>query len=99
VKNEAEKIELQNEVETFGELVEKGVEIVLLGNCFADFQQGLELPAGRVEGRRTPRFSGRILRFRHENENSIWFGGLTTKGRACGTAGQLRILKAHLPEM
>ena len=80
MKNESEKIELQDGVEAHGELVEEGFEIVLLGNCFADLQQGLELPAGRIEWRGRARVSGRILRFRHENENSTGFVELTTEG-------------------
>jgi len=69
-------------MEAFSEFVKKSLELVLLRNCLTDFQQRLELSAGRIEGRRKMRFRGRVLRFRHENENSTRFGGVTTKGKA-----------------
>jgi len=79
VKNQAEKIELQDGMEAFGKFVKERLRIVLLRDGFADFQQGLELPAGRIERRGGTRFGRRILRFRHENENSTRFGGVTRK--------------------
>jgi len=87
VKNEAEKIELQDGVEAHGEFVEEGLEIVLLRNCLADFQQGLELPAGRIEGRRRTRCSGRILRFRHKTRIASGLAGSQPReGHAAGRA-------------
>ena len=85
VENETEKIELQDGMEAFSEFVKKSLELVLLRNGLTDFQQRLELPAGRIEGRRKMHFPGRVLRFRHENENSTQFGGVTTKGKPCGS--------------
>ena len=52
VKNQAEKIELQDGVESIGKLVEEELEVALLGDCFADFEESLELPHGLREGRR-----------------------------------------------
>jgi len=50
MENQAEKIELQNGVEAVGEFVEKELEVALLGDCFADFEQGFELAHGLREG-------------------------------------------------
>ncbi len=52
MKNQAEKIELQDGVEAIGKLVEEELEVALLGNRFADFKEGLELPHRLCEGRR-----------------------------------------------
>jgi hypothetical protein len=41
------------------------------------------LPAGRIEWRGRTGFERGVFRFRHENENSTRFGGVTRK---CGRA-------------
>jgi hypothetical protein len=52
VKDQAEKIELQDGMEAIGKFVEKELEVALLGNRFGNFEQGLELPHGLHQGRR-----------------------------------------------
>ena len=51
VEREREEIEIDDGVEALGEIVEKFVEIALLGDGFADFEQGFELAAGVLVGR------------------------------------------------
>jgi hypothetical protein len=51
VENEDEKIEGQDGVETFGELMEKGFQVTLLSDGFADVEEGFELAAIVLDGR------------------------------------------------
>jgi hypothetical protein len=63
--------------------VEEELKVALLGNRFADFEQGLELPHWLREGRRRGDFGSCVWQPRHEDENSIGFGGLTTDCGVC----------------
>lgn len=47
VKDQGEKVEGKDAVETLGKIVEEGFQVALLGDGFGDFEQGLDL-AGRV---------------------------------------------------
>jgi hypothetical protein len=60
VKNQAKKIELQDGVEAIGKFVEEEFEVSLLGNRFADFEEGFELPHRLREGRRRGDFGSCI---------------------------------------
>jgi len=51
VENESKKVELDNGMKAPGKVVEKRGKIALLGDCFADFEQGFELTPGMLEGR------------------------------------------------
>jgi hypothetical protein len=45
MKDKREEIKRQNGVETFRELMKKGLEVAMLGNSFADIEEGLKLAA------------------------------------------------------
>ena len=47
---EREEIEIDDGVEAFGEIVEECGEVALLGDGFADFEEGFELAAGVLVG-------------------------------------------------
>ena len=50
VESEREEIEIDDGVEALGEIVEKCGEVALLGDGFADFEEGFELAAGVLVG-------------------------------------------------
>jgi hypothetical protein len=50
VECESEEIEIDDGVEAFGEIVEECGEVALLGDGFADFEEGFELAAGVLVG-------------------------------------------------
>jgi hypothetical protein len=86
VKNQAEKIELQHRVETIGKFVEEKLQVALLGDRFADFEQGFKLAHGLRQGRSRGGRGRRVGKLRHKHENSIGFRRLTTEGRVCENA-------------
>ena len=51
VQDEREEVEFNDGMQAAGKVVEKRGEIALLGDCFADFEQGFELTPGMLEGR------------------------------------------------
>ena len=51
VEDESEEVEFDDGVQAAGEVVEKRGKIALLGDGFADFEQGFELTPGMLEGR------------------------------------------------
>jgi hypothetical protein len=87
VEDENKKIELHQRVQAFGEFVEKGLEIALLGDGFADLQECVELALGMVERGRKLGFLRKMDRIRHRSENNIGFGGVTTLGSARADIG------------
>jgi hypothetical protein len=94
VKHQAEEVEGENTVETLGEVVEESFQVALLSDGLGNFEQGFDLAGRVVVGR-----SGEahiverwMLQIGHENEDSTRLGGVTTKGVAWGSAGDLRIL-------
>ena len=88
VKNQAEKIELQDGVEALGEFVEEGFEVVLLGNGFADFQQSFELPVGKSRAAEEAALSGTgFCASAMKTRIAPGLAGVTTKGMGCGAAG------------
>ena len=79
VQHEGEKIELQNGVEAFRELVEEGLEVALLRDGFADFEKRFELPPRIFEAMGGLVDEWNFLRVLHEIENSTRFGDVTTE--------------------
>ena len=51
VQDEGQEVEFNNRMEAARKIVEKRGEIALLGDGFADFEQGFELTPGMLEGR------------------------------------------------
>ncbi len=80
VKNESEEIEVDDRMEARGEIVEKGGKIALLGDGFADFEQGFELTPGMLKRRGEGDFGRRNDGFRHRWQDNIWVGGGSTLG-------------------
>jgi hypothetical protein len=50
VERQREEIEIDDGVETLGKIVEEDGEVALLGDGFADFEEGFELAAGVLVG-------------------------------------------------
>jgi hypothetical protein len=61
VKDQGEKVEGKDAVETLGKIVEEGFQVALLGDGFGDFEEGFDLTRGMVDGRRRVRGRGRSL--------------------------------------
>jgi hypothetical protein len=82
VQDEREEIEVNDGVQARGEVVEKRGKIALLGNSFADFEQGFELAPGVFERRGERRFRRRNDVIRHNKQNSTRAGEGSTEGMA-----------------
>jgi hypothetical protein len=88
VKDEGEKVKIDDAVETLGKVVKKSVEVAMLGDGFRHFEQGFELTPGLFKRRRGSRFGWGDCRIRHTSQNSIGVGGGSTKGPGGGWARQ-----------
>jgi hypothetical protein len=86
VKDEGEKVKIDDGVKTFGEVVKKSGEVAMLGDGFRHFEQGFELTPGLFKRRRGSRFWWGDSRIRHRSQNSIGVGGGSTKGAGGGRA-------------
>src|SRR5580704_3174216 len=75
VEREGEEIEIDDRVQAAGEIMEQGAEVALLGDGFADFQQGFELLARVFRRRRRRRFRRGDDRVRHSWQDSIRSAG------------------------
>ena len=91
VKNQGQKIELQDLVEALGQFMEKRRQVALLRNHFADFEQCFELPPGLFD-RSGGMFPNQgIERFLHKSEDSIRFRRVTTGAIGTSRAVRFRI--------
>jgi hypothetical protein len=85
VEREGEEIEIDDRMQAAGEIMEQGAEVALLGDGFADFQQGFELLARVFRRRRRRRFRRGDDRVRHSWQDSIRVGrGSTGAGARVG---------------
>ena len=80
VENEGEEVEVDDAVETLGEVVEKRGEIALLGDGLADFEQGFELTPGVFERGRERHFRRRNDGVRHTRQHNTRVGAGSTRG-------------------
>src|SRR5260370_4550165 len=80
VKNEGEKVEVDNGMEAAGKVVEQRGEIALLGDGLADFEQGFELMPGVLEGGRERHFRRGEDGIRHCKHDNTRVGGGSTTG-------------------
>src|SRR5229473_1627787 len=80
VENESEKVEVDDGVETLGEVVEKRGKVALLGNGLANFEQSFELTPGVFERRAGRHFRRRNDGVRHTRQDNTWVGGGSTAG-------------------
>src|SRR5208283_870627 len=83
-------------MEPVGKFVKERLEVVLLRNHLADFEQRLELSPGLREERRRGDFRSGIWQIRHEQEDSIRFTGPTTERTLMRDCGSFRILVAQM---
>jgi hypothetical protein len=74
VEDEREEIELQDNMEAFGEFVKEGLKVALLRNGLSDLKERLDLPARVIERRSGSGLVRKISGIRHEIENSIGLG-------------------------
>jgi hypothetical protein len=88
VKDEGEKVKIDDAVKTLGKVVKKSVEVAMLGDGFRHLEQGFELTPGLFKRRRGSRFGWGDSRIRHRSQNSIGVGGGSTKGPGRGRAKQ-----------
>lgn len=77
VKSERQEIEIDDGVEALGEIVEEDGEVALLGDGFADFEEGFELAAGVFVG----------LGDGGGGEWRCWNGGACVRGGCTGRGG------------
>jgi len=84
MKDEREKIEVDDGMESASEIVEKRGEIALLGDGLADFEQGFELAPGVFERGGKRHFRRRDDGIRHSRQDNIWVGGGSTCGGVLG---------------
>ena len=89
VQGKGEKIEIDDRVQAFREIVEQRREIALLRDGLADFQQGFELLARVFRRRRRRRFRRSNDRVRHNWQDSTRVGGGSTKRLSPGQSLKL----------
>jgi hypothetical protein len=82
MEDECEEVELNDRVQTAGEIVEERRKIALLGDGLADFKQGFELAPGVFRRRGKRRFRRRNDVVRHRKQNSTRAGERSTEGVA-----------------
>lgn len=81
MKDEGEEIEGQDRVDAFGKLVKEGLEVAMLGNGFADVEEGLELAARLFDGRSgLGRGRRRTIDISHNLRITLRFGGSQPEG-------------------
>lgn len=80
VKDEGEKVKIDDAMKTFSKVVKKSVEVAMLGDGFRDFEQSFELTPGLFKRRSGSRFGRGDSRIRHRSQNSIGVGRGSTKG-------------------
>ena len=51
MKDQRQKVERENAVEALSEIVEKGLQVALLGNGFGHFEESFDLARGMIDGR------------------------------------------------
>jgi len=78
VKDEAEEVELNDEVQARGKVVEKRGKIALLGDGLADFEQGFKLAPGVFERGGERHFRRRNNGVRHTRQDNTRVGGCST---------------------
>ena len=76
VKDEGKEIEIDDRMEAAGEVVEQRGEIALLGDSFADFEQGFELTPGMFKrgGERHFRRGDDGIRHRKQDNTGVGEG-------------------------
>ena len=94
MQHQGKKIELQNDVEPLGKLVEETSEVTLLGNGFTDFQKRFELTTRMLQAGSNWNAEGDFFRIVHEFQNSTGFEEVTTIADGCANAEDLPILGA-----
>ena len=80
VEGEGEEVEFDDGMKALGEVVEKRGEIALLGDDFADFEQGFELAPGVFERRSRGRCRRRNDVVRHSRQDNTRVESGSTEG-------------------
>src|SRR5258708_534881 len=80
MENEGEKVEVDDGMETLGEVVEKRGQVALLGDGLANFEQGFKLTPGVFKPGGNGQFGGRNEVFRNEKQDTTGVGKRSTAG-------------------